>query len=195
MLHPSLASFVFLAFTAAYLTIRGHFARRARSRQKVDNGDALDRVLIALVGIGQIVLPLVFVLTPALAAADRPQPVACTVVGIVDMAIALRLFWRSHADLGDSWSVTLELNADEHRLVTDGVYRRIRHPMYTSFLLMGLGQAFLLANWIAGPAGLIAVLVLVVVRVPREEAMMLRHFGDAYREYMRRTGAVAPPRR
>jgi protein-S-isoprenylcysteine O-methyltransferase Ste14 len=194
MLHASLASFVFMAFTAAYLAIRAHFARRARSLQKVDKGGTADRALIALVGIGQIVLPLVFVFTPVLAAADRPQPAGCTVVGILVMAIALWLFWRSHADLGDNWSVTLELNADEHRLVTDGVYRRVRHPMYTSFLLMGCGQALLLANWLAGPAGLLAVLVLVFVRVPREEAMMRGHFGDAYREYMRRTGAVTPRR-
>ena len=60
-----------MAFTAAYLTIRGVFIRRARGQHKTDRGDALDRGLIALVGIGQIGLPLVFVWTSALGLANR----------------------------------------------------------------------------------------------------------------------------
>ena len=188
---PSLSSFAFMAFTAAYLTIRGVFVRRARRQQKTDKGDLRDRLLIALAGIGQIVLPLLFVWTPALAFTDRAQPSACLPLGVVAMAAGLWLFWRSHADLGDNWSVTLEIDA-KHRLVTRGVYRLVRHPMYTSFFVSGLGQALLLSNWIAGPAALVAVAVLVIVRLPNEEAMMIEAFGDEYRDYMRRTGGVVP---
>ena len=186
-----ISSFVFMAFTAAYLTIRGVFIRRARRQHKTDKGDRRDRLLIALVGVGQIVLPLLFVWTHALDAADRAQPAACLPLGVVAMAAGLWLFWRSHVDLGDNWSVTLEIDA-KHQLVTRGVYRFVRHPMYSSFLVSGLGQALLLANWIAGPAALVAVVVMVIVRVPNEEAMMIGQFGDEYRDYMRRTGGVVP---
>ena len=186
-----LSSYLFMAFTAAYLTIRGVFIRRARRRQKTDKGDARDRTLIALVGIGQIVLPLLFAWTRLLDAADRAQPSACLPLGAAAMAAGLWLFWRSHADLGENWSVTLEIDA-RHRLVTRGVYRFLRHPMYTSFFVSGTGQALLLANWIAGPAALVAVAVLVAVRVPNEEAMMIGQFGDEYRDYMRRTGGIVP---
>lgn len=182
---------VFVAFLAAYLSIRGVFMHRARRDKQVSRADARDRLLIASMGIGQIVLPLLFVWTPRLAFADRAQPAACTVLGVVAMASGLWLFWRSHADLGDSWSVTLELNAD-HRLVTRGVYRFVRHPMYASFFVSGLGQALLLANWVAGPSALVAVALLVLVRVPREEKMMIDQFGDEYRDYMRRTGGLVP---
>ncbi len=188
-LSPS--ALVFVAFLAAYLSIRGVFMHRARRDKQVSRADARDRLLIALMGIGQIVLPLLFVWTPRLAFADRAQPAACTVLGVVAMASGLWLFWRSHADLGDSWSVTLELNAD-HRLVTRGVYRFVRHPMYTSFFVSGLGQALLLANWAAGPSALVAVALLVLVRVPHEEKMMIDQFGDEYRDYMRRTGGLVP---
>ena len=190
-LSPS--ALVFVAFLAAYLSIRGVFMHRARRDKQVSRADARDRLLIALMGIGQIVLPLLFVWTPRLAFADRAQPAACTVLGVVAMASGLWLFWRSHADLGDSWSVTLELNAD-HRLVTRGVYRFVRHPMYTSFFVSGLGQALLLANWVAGPSALVAVALLVLVRVPHEEKMMIDQFGDEYRDYMRRTGGLVPRR-
>jgi protein-S-isoprenylcysteine O-methyltransferase Ste14 len=191
VLHPSLSSFVFMAFTAAYLTIRGVFIRRARRQQKTDKGGTRDRLLIALVGMGQIALPLLFVLTPALAFADRTQPFACLPLGVVAMAAGLWLFWRSHVDLGDNWSVTLEIDA-QHRLVTRGVYRVVRHPMYTSFFVSGIGQALLLANWVAGPTALLAVAMLVWIRLPNEEAMMIEAFGDEYREYMRRTGGIVP---
>jgi protein-S-isoprenylcysteine O-methyltransferase Ste14 len=112
-------------------------------------------------------------------------------IGAAVMAGALWLFFRSHADLGNHWSVTLELNRN-HRLITQGVYRLIRHPMYASFFMLGIGQAFLLSNWVAGWAALVAVTLLYVVRTPHEEKMMLECFGDEYREYMRRTGGIVP---
>ncbi|MFL6627433.1 MAG: protein-S-isoprenylcysteine O-methyltransferase [Burkholderiaceae bacterium] len=193
--HPPFAGMLFLVFTATYLAIRGLFARRMRHAKAVSRADLGDRLLILLMGVGQVVLPCLVVTQPLLAFAARPQPDACTAVGVVVMLAGLRLFWRSHADLGESWSVTLELNAD-HRLVTDGVYRAVRHPMYASFLVLGVGQALLVANWIAGLSGLAATALLMAVRLPREEAMMIDRFGDQYRDYRRRVGAVLPrPRR
>jgi len=55
-----------------------------------------------------------------------------------------------------------------------------------------LAQALLLQNWIAGFAMLASLLPLYLVRVPREEQMMLEHFGEEYRLYMNRTGRVVP---
>ena len=189
--HPTFASTLFLVFTAAFLAIRGVFARRMRHAKAVDKSSLGDRLLILLVGLGQVVLPCIVVTQPLLAFAARPQPDACTVAGVVVMLAGLRLFWRSHADLGQNWSVTLELNAD-HRLVTQGLYREVRHPMYASFLVLGVGQALLVANWIAGLSGLASVALLMAVRLPREEAMMIEQFGDEYRDYRRRVGAVLP---
>lgn len=192
--HPTVASTLFLVFTATYLAIRGVFARRMRRAKAVSRADLRDRLLILLVGLGQIVLPCIVATQPVLGLAARAQPLACTVLGVAVMLAGLWLFWRSHADLGDSWSVTLELNA-QHRLVTEGLYRFVRHPMYASFLVLGLGQALLVANWIAGLSGLAATALLMAVRLPREEAMMIERFGDQYREYRRRVGAVLPRRR
>jgi len=192
--HPSFAATLFLVFTASFLAIRGVFARRTRRAKAISRADLRDRLLILAVGVGQVALPCIVVTQPVLAFASRPQPEVCTVAGAVVMLAGLWLFWRSHADLGDSWSVTLELNA-EHRLVTEGVYRHVRHPMYASFLVLGTGQALLVANWIAGLSGLAAVGLLMAVRLPREEAMMIDRFGQQYRDYCRRVGAIVPRRR
>ena len=68
--------------------------------------------------------------------------------------------------------------------MTEGIYRRVRHPMYSAFWLWAIAQVLLLPNWIAGFAGLAGFAV--SSRVAREERMMLENFG--YCAYMARTG-------
>jgi protein-S-isoprenylcysteine O-methyltransferase Ste14 len=50
----------------------------------------------------------------------------------------------------------------------------------------------LLQNWIAGWASLVLFLPVYLLRVPREEQMMLDEFAEEYRTYMNRTGRVIP---
>jgi protein-S-isoprenylcysteine O-methyltransferase Ste14 len=56
----------------------------------------------------------------------------------------------------------------------------------------GFAQALLLQNWIAGLSMLVFFLPVYLYRVPREEQMMLEHFGEEYRSYMNRTGRIIP---
>jgi protein-S-isoprenylcysteine O-methyltransferase Ste14 len=87
--------------------------------------------------------------------------------------------------------VSLQLK-DGHKLITTGVYEKIRHPMYTAFWLWALAQALLLPNWIAGFAGLVGFGALYLLRVGPEEQLMIDQFGDEYRDYMARTGRILP---
>jgi protein-S-isoprenylcysteine O-methyltransferase Ste14 len=57
---------------------------------------------------------------------------------------------------------------------------------------MALGQAFLLANWVVGLAGVIGFAVLFFLRVDKEERMMLEIFGPRYKAYMERTKRLIP---
>lgn len=186
-------SAVFLIATGAYIGIRGYYRRKAsKETVVVGRSSQADMALVLLVGCGQILLPLIALFTPLLDWAHyrSPAPVLGW-LGALLMAAGLWLFWRSHDDLGDNWSVTLEVRAD-HRLVSSGVYGRIRHPMYASFFAMALGQWLLLQNWVAGPAALVAVACLYAIRKPHEEAMLLDSFGDEYRQYMSATGGIWP---
>ena len=125
------------------------------------------------------------------AALDRPFIPAVAWLGVVTLAAALWLFRRSHADLGRNWSISLEIR-ERHALVTTGVYRRIRHPMYSSFFLLGIAQGFLLPNWFAGTAGLVGAGVLFAFRVRREEQLMLGQFGEEYHAYMTTSKRLVP---
>ena len=64
--------------------------------------------------------------------------------------------------------------------------------MYAAHWLWESAQALLLQNWIAGPSLLLTLLPRYLVRVPLEEHMLLEQFGQAYSEYMSRTGRVIP---
>ena len=112
-------------------------------------------------------------------------------VGALVFAAGVWLLWRSHAELGRNFSPTLQV-VEDHALVTDGVFRRIRHPMYSAHLLWAIAQVMLLQNWIVGPAFLVLQIPLYLRRIPAEERMMLEQFGDEYREYMERTGRLFP---
>ena len=77
-------------------------------------------------------------------------------------------------------------------LVTDGPYRWIRHPMYTAFYVLHIAVFFLTANWFIGLTWLAGLTIIIVLRVKREEAMLLARFGDKYNSYMERTGRFLP---
>jgi protein-S-isoprenylcysteine O-methyltransferase Ste14 len=80
---------------------------------------------------------------------------------------------------------------EDHELVTSGPYRYIRHPLYTAGMFLSWGLGLLAANWFILGAWLIG-FVLIVLRLPNEEAHLIAAFGDDYRAYIKRTGAFTP---
>lgn len=180
---------VFLIGFVAGSVIRAVYTRQRRRAGVGRIG--LDELLVMLGGVGLIIVPLVYLLSPWLDFADYHLPTWAGWTGAAVFAAALYVLWRSHADLGRNWSPMLEIR-EEHALVTEGVYRHVRHPMYAAHLLWAIAQLLLLENWIAGPALLATFLPLYVYRAPREEKMLLAHFGEEYRSYMAQTGRLIP---
>lgn len=129
-------------FPAAYFAgviltsaVRVVYTRRYRQTPIArDYRKGMDALLSALPGLGMFVLPVIYVLTGWLDFADYHLPVWAGWLGVVLFALAVWLLWRSHADLEDSWSPRLEI-MEGHSLVTQGVFRHIRHPMYAAHWL------------------------------------------------------------
>ena len=192
MMTKTVAALVWFAGLVGWYIIRHPFERKARkigvSKSLFDRRESS---LLALAVIGLFVIPAIYVLTGFPAALDRPYGPAIAWLGVVAMVAALWLFRRSHVDLGRNWSVSLKVR-EQHVLVKTGVYRLVRHPMYSSFFLLGLAQMLLLPNWFAGLAGLAGAGILYAFRVSREERMMLETFGDEYRSYMAHTKRIVP---
>ncbi|PDT54937.1 MULTISPECIES: protein-S-isoprenylcysteine O-methyltransferase [Sinorhizobium] len=176
----------------AWYFIRRPYERRAKRVEVVSNrrsGSETIGLSAALLGLG--ILPGIYVVTGIPEAADYPASAWAVAVGTIVFALAMWVFRRTHKELGRNWSITLEIR-DRHELISGGPYALVRHPMYTSFMLMGVGQAFLLANWVMGVAGLVGFAILFILRVDEEERMMLETFGPQYRAYMEKTKRIIP---
>ncbi|MEK1888714.1 MAG: protein-S-isoprenylcysteine O-methyltransferase [Phyllobacterium sp.] len=192
MFNASVGEIIWVLGIVAWYVIRYPFERRARRVQVARTARTLsDRIGLATAFFGLAIVPGFYLATGIPKAADyAPYPVAI-ILGTFTMLLGLWVFRRSHKELGRNWSITLEIR-EKHKLVSSGPYALVRHPMYTSFLLIALGQAFLLANWVAGLAGLAGFAILFFLRVNKEERMMLENFGPEYRDYMERTKRLIP---
>jgi protein-S-isoprenylcysteine O-methyltransferase Ste14 len=181
-----------LAGIVLWYAIRYPFQRLAKkAKVAVSLIDRREWGILGGLTAGLFVLPAVYIVSGFPVALDRPFSPTLAWLGTAVLLLSLWLFRRSHADLGRNWSASLKMR-ERHQLVTGGVYRYVRHPMYTSFFLLGLAQFLLIPNWLAGGAGLLAVLVLYIFRVAREERMMAEQFGDAYRAYSEKTARIIP---
>ena len=76
-------------------------------------------------------------------------------------------------------------------LVTTGIFRHIRHPMYASLLALAWGAYFQAPSWPGTAlAGLASLLLLLTARADENEC--LAYFGAPYAAYMRRTRRFIP---
>jgi protein-S-isoprenylcysteine O-methyltransferase Ste14 len=78
-----------------------------------------------------------------------------------------------------------------HRLVTNGVYSRIRHPSYLGLFVNSLGWAL----GFRSAVGLLLTLLLIpplAARIRAEEALLRSHFGAEYEAYHARTARLIP---
>jgi len=110
-------------------------------------------------------------------------------VGLTTLSV-LFIAWTNYA-LDKNFSTTLRVRAN-HTLVMTGPYQWIRHPMYSAILVMLIGLGLLSANWFIGLSVLPFIVVIMVLRTRKEEAMLVDKFGDAYRAYQQRTGQFLP---
>jgi protein-S-isoprenylcysteine O-methyltransferase Ste14 len=183
-----------IVYFIEYLLIS--FVRTAHTRQYrrmgvvTDKKTTLDLILLGVAGLMMLV-PLLFVFSTVLDFANYRLPEWTGWIGAVVFMVAIWLLWRSHVDLGRNWTPTLGIRED-HTLVTHGVFKHIRHPMYAAHLLWAIAQILMLHNWIAGFSLLAVTLPQYLLRFSSEEQMMLEQFGDAYKDYMKRTGRILP---
>lgn len=195
----TIAFIIFLAATVIWFIIR-HPARRGAKKTavKINARSLREKILMAISFAGLGLIPMSYVIVHLirprsgfLAFADYAFQLWLAWAGTFVFAVSLWLFRRTHKDLGRNWSVSLDIR-ETHKLITQGVYAKIRHPMYSAFWLWALAQALLLPNWIAGLSGIVGFGTLFFGRVFEEERLMEKTFGTEYRDYMRRTWRILP---
>jgi len=112
------------------------------------------------------------------------------IVGAMIFNVAALMILSAHLSLGEFWSGDLGTRA-RHQLVESGLYRWIRHPLYTSFVLIPIGLFLMTGDWLVAVWTLAYVLA-VAGRAWKEEEMLLGRLGQSYALYMQRTGRFLP---
>lgn len=186
-----------LSFPLSTMLIRLPFSRKTKDNEiTVDENSGQEKVLMFLLFVSMAPLPMIYLASKSLgwevfAVTDYTLPEAASVAGALVIVPFAYLFWRSHYDLGKNWSPRLEMH-EEHELVTTGVYKYVRHPMYSAIWLSVIAQPLLIQNLIAGFLVVPVFFAMHVLRIPREEKMMIEMFGDAYTDLMKTTGRIFP---
>lgn len=185
----------FFVVALAMIVVRVTWARRARvldpGVKDVDEGAWLlpIRALFLPVWIGTLGL---YLLRPeALAPVTLTLPMGLRLGGLVVAAAGVALLAWVHQSLGVWFSHRLRIR-EGHALIMIGPYQRVRHPMYTAFLMISGGLFLSSALLPIGVVVLGGVIAVVWSRTPREERMLTEAFGDEYRRYAARTGALLP---
>ena len=190
-MNPWIAKAVILLASIVMIVIRAPHGQRSRTIPVVKSRKGTLEIGLLTIAWVAFFLTLIWIATPLFAFADYPLCLVPLLTGALFLAFGLWLFHRSHADLGPNWSITLQLR-ENHQLVTHGVYRRIRHPMYSALLIYAVGQALVVPNWLVGPSYAVAVVLLVALRLGPEERMMREQFGKDYEAYAGATKRLVP---
>jgi len=182
-----------LLFTG--ISISGYFRRKADR----ESGEKISRkvdgaVIMILIRIGGLLLwlsPMVYLINPGWMAWSKiglPEWVRWLGVGI-GILCNIGVYWL-FSSIGSGITPT-SATRTEHKLVTSGPYRWVRHPLYTVGSSMFVAFGLIADNWFIACMGVIAFIIM-AFRTPREEANLIEKFGDEYREYMQRTGRFLP---
>jgi protein-S-isoprenylcysteine O-methyltransferase Ste14 len=151
MHHAGILDVVFIAMFALCFVIRAPLEFRNKKIKAVESREgALGKFCLLLVFTGSTTMPLLYLFTPCFDVADYAVGLGAGSLGSVLAVVGIFLFWKSHRDLGRQFSPTLEVK-EAHHLVSHGIYRKIRHPMYTALFVIATAQLLLIGNAAVGP--------------------------------------------
>lgn len=185
-----------ILFTLAFLSclfIAGSYRRRAQAGEKFDTSqEGWLYIPLRLGGLALWGYCFLYMIYPkALTWSFFAVPDALRWAGgLVALFVCMPLLVWAQNSLGNNVSTTV-ITRKEHQLITHGPYRWIRNPLYSIATLFFVSLALVAGSWFLLVAITLA-LVLLTLRLPKEEAGLIARFGDEYREYMKRTGRYLP---
>jgi protein-S-isoprenylcysteine O-methyltransferase Ste14 len=118
---------------------------------------------------------------------------AYEMIRIIGLIVFIVFSWIqvfSIKTLGENYSQEIVI-LKNHKLVTNGIFRIIRHPQYLSQVLMDLGAAVALLSYVVFPLAIIEIPFL-IMRASLEEKMLEKYFKDDFKSYKKKSGFFIP---
>jgi protein-S-isoprenylcysteine O-methyltransferase Ste14 len=195
MTEPLLFRILYAALLIGFVAHRAYYTRKFPARESetltlLSNsaGSKIANILALLA----LISSALYIFVPSYVAwASIPLPTFARWLGVGIALTGCLLLESSHRALASNWSDQPRITRDQ-QLIRTGPYKRIRHPIYTSFLLT-LGSSLLItSNWLVGLLWIASVGLDISVRIRFEERAMQEQFGQEFVEYKTTTGSLFP---
>ena len=178
----------------SWFIFAGVFLMRKRPETTPDKASAPKSwVGLILQGLGY---PIVWIFrrSPAFSPVFDGQFVLNIILQIFAVGLAMWSVWivmSAISELGKQWSLEARV-LEDHKLITSGVYRIVRHPIYTGMLGMLVATGLTLSNWMALVAGVIVLTLGTKIRTNFEEKLLHNAFGAEFDDWKASVPGLIP---
>lgn len=160
-------------------------------KQAASPQDKRTSILYALISALMVFIGFYYLYNPNIFSAFADQlPISLRIIGVVIGVLGNLLLLWTHQSLGKNFAMYVT-SIKNHQLVTTGAYAKIRHPMYTGFILILFGFFLTSSNLLIG--GFAAAMIYpIIYRMNIEEQYLLITFGEKYADYISATKRLIP---
>lgn len=121
-----------------------------------------------------------------------PEVIPLEIIGLLFVIIGTAIIFIARKHIGTNWTHAAEFQVKKgQQLVTTGIYKYIRHPIYASLIVTIIGIQLVVGTWLVIPATAL-VIYLGYTQAKREEYLLLQHFGTKYQDYMKTSWMLVP---
>jgi len=194
MSHAEILDFLLRALTLTLLTVRSAYwfvteRRSNRTKPLLKEPKLPQRLRRAVSWIIEVV---VYAQLLGFAILPFTQTPAVQSFGFLVVALGFAVSMSARVTIGANWAHGAEYQIKkDHELVTAGIYRYIRHPIYAGLFASLIGAEIVAGSIVAG-VFLVGLSFIALVQAKKEEAILIQKFGAQYREYMARTKRFIP---
>jgi len=168
------------------------FTRQGKNSKDMDR-TKYDRGSTSILSVAMAVTIILFLLTPFLNYYEVSNfyNIWIIVIGAILGIAGLAIRYISYRTLGAFYTRTLK-KTDNHKLVTNGIYKYIRHAGYLSSILIFIGIGMTLCNFVTLGFVIVIYPIVYIYRISVEEKMLIDMFGNEYIEYQRKSKKLIP---
>jgi len=114
------------------------------------------------------------------------------IVGFILTCIGIWISIQARIDLGNNWTHAAEYQIKEkHQLITHGIYKYIRHPIYSGMFLSFIGSELIVGSYLV-IATIIVLPIVAYLQGKKEEKILIKEFGSEYKTYMKHSKMLLP---